>query len=629
MHRQGFDQKEHGGIDFRIYFLAVAIGICFVALLLRLWHLQIINGRELRTQSESNRLRVVSVKPPRGLLYDRNGEPLAANITSYSLTLTMEDVRDKNSTALELERIMGIPTSETLTRISESRRRKPFDPILLKENLSFDEVARIESHQYELPGVSVSVEVTRSYPDNETAAHFIGYLGRMTPEQAEEERFALFPADTKVGQHGVEKALDDILRGEPGARLIEVNALGRETKTLRVNQPRMGRDVILTLDMRLQRVAEDALGSRTGAVVALDATTGEILAFVSKPAFDPNLFTLGMPRDIWKKLNSNPEKPFNNRVLQNPQPPGSVFKIVTAIAGLESGTVTPDTVVNCQGSLTLGSHSFGCWKRSGHGPVTMHRALTESCDVYFYELARKIGIDRIAQYATALGLGERTQSGFASEKPGLIPSREWKERTRKQQWYQGDSLSAAIGQGYVLTTPLQIATLMSAVADDGKVVRPQIVKGIKKSGPGEIDYFPATYRGEAKISRETLNVVRSGLKGVVNEGGGTAASARSHITTIAGKTGTAQVVSLKKGMGSRRLQDHAWFAAYAPADNPAIAVAVIVEHGGHGGAAAAPVARAVIDAYFTVPRAAAISSLKQGNKQDGQEKPEEDESSTD
>lgn len=595
---QEFNQKEGQGISSRLRILSAFFCACFLILFLRLWYVHAMKGDEFRNRSEDNRIRVVSVKPPRGLLFDRNGEPLADNFSSFNLALTVEDVKDVKVAARELERIMGIPAAETLSRIAESRRRKPFEPITLRENLAFEEVARAEAHQYELAGIAVAVEVTRNYPYGDTASHLLGYLGKITPAQTEDERYASFPSDTMVGQNGVERFLDDILRGEPGNRVIEVNARGREVRTLKTEDPGAGRDATLTLDMGLQQAAEKALGGRTGAVVAIDPATGDILAFVSKPSFDPNLFITGISADTWNKLNRDPEHPFNNRVLQSSYPPGSVFKIVTAIAGLETGAVTPDTVVNCQGALTLGGRSFGCWKRSGHGTVNMHRALVESCDVYFYELGKKIGIDTIAAYARALGLGRQTRIEMPTEKSGLIPDREWKQRAKKKPWYQGDTLSSAIGQGYVLTTPLQVAALMATVANNGKLVQPTLIRGIKNISSGSLDTFPAAYRGSAAISHDTMKIVRSALTGVVHEPGGTAGSARLPFTTIAGKTGTAQVVSLKKGLGGKRFQDHAWFGAFAPADAPRIAVAVMVEHGGHGGSAAAPVARAVIESFL-------------------------------
>ena len=397
------------------------------------------------------------------------------------------------------------------------------------------------------------------------------------------------PQDAFIGQWGVEKLFDKSLRGTPGQKIIEVDAMGREIRLLKENPSVKGADLSLSIDIALQKAAEDAFEERTGALVALKSDTGEILGIVSSPSFDPNMFAKGISSDDWNAIINDKKVPMLNRAIQSQYPPGSTFKIITAISALEAGALDTSTKVNCRGGISYGKWHFGCWRKTGHGTVSLHRALVESCDVYFYEAGKRAGIDKIYDYATMLGLGEETGVSIGRERKGLIPNTRWKQETKKSAWFLGETFINSIGQGYVSTTPIQMAVMMNAVSNGGNVYRPSILKTSE----------PVLIR-KAAVRPETLETVKEALKGVVNEPGGTGAAARSNTVVIGGKTGTAQVVGLKKDSKylAENLRDHAWFVAFAPVDKPQIALSVIVEHGGHGGSAAAPIAKKAIEAYM-------------------------------
>jgi penicillin-binding protein 2 len=435
----------------------------------------------------------------------------------------------------------------------------------------------------------IEAEVSREYPYGDLGSHLIGYLGKPGPTQLEDPGFRDVPPDMFVGQWGIEKLFDQSLRGIPGKRVIEVNALGRQLRMLQEIPPSKGNDITISIDLNLQQEAEKAFGDRAGALVAMKPDTGELLGMISKPSFDPNLFTRGMSHEQWMAITADRKNPMLNRALQSQYPPGSTFKIVTALAGLETGAINPDMKVDCRGGIRLGNRHFGCWRREGHGVVSLHRAIVESCDVYFYEVGRRLGIDRIYDYATRLGLGKKTGIELGEERQGLIPNTAWKKETRKLPWFPGETLNAAIGQGYVAVTPIQLAFLTGAVANNGTLYHPGLIKNQEPLVAGKLT-----------ANTENLEIIKKGLFGVVNEHSGTGWAAKSSLTTVCGKTGTAQVVGYRKGMSaqSERFRDHAWFVAFAPDENPEIALAVLVEHGGHGGAAAAPIAKIAIEAYM-------------------------------
>jgi len=553
---------------------------------MRLVQLQVLDGDKYRKLSEGNRLKIMSSPAPRGIILDRNGVPLVKNIPTYSVYIMFDPAKGVNTD--NLAAVVGLEKQDIETRLNR-KDNSPFVPIKLKQGLSFQEVAHIEARRSDFPGLFIQTDVGREYPFGKVGAHIIGYLGKMTPSQAESSELASLPADTLIGQWGVEALYDSQLRGVAGGKVIEVDALGREHRLIQEKPAVKGKDITLSIDIGMQKAVEDAFGEKAGALVAFKVDTGEVLALESLPSFDPNQFARGgITYADWNALMEDRHKPMMNRALQSQYPPGSTFKIVMTVAGLEEGVINPDTKVNCTGGISYGKWTFGCWKHGGHGVVSLHRAIRESCDVYFYEVGKRLGIDKIHKYAVGLGLGSPTGLGLQKERPGLIPSTEWKRAKRGQDWYLGETFNSAIGQGYVAVTPIQLALMTAAVSNGGRVMQPTLIKD------------PRDVRELSKIELkpDTLRLLKEGLSAVVNEDGGTARVAASNIVQIGGKTGTAQVVGKGKGLSGEKYMDHAWFVALAPVDNPEVALSVFVEHGGHGGSAAAPIAKKAIEAYF-------------------------------
>ena len=569
----------------KIAIASYLILIGFLIVLLRLWQLQLLQGDEFRKTSESNRLRIIPVSAPRGIIFDRNGIPLVKNTPYFCASIMPEEFHNANIPYLA--GVLHIPEDELWEKINR-KAQSPFTTVRLKEGLSYDEVSYIEARRSDFPGLFIEIEVSRKYLYGGIGAHVIGYLGKLTPGQSKDPEFKDVPPNAFIGQWGVEKLYDRSLRGTPGQRIIEVDAIGREIRLLKENPSVKGADLSLSIDIALQKAAEDAFEERTGALVALDSDSGEILGIVSSPAFDPNRFAKGVSPAYWNEIMNDKKVPMLNRAIQSQYPPGSTFKIITAIAALEEG-VSASASVTCSGGMFLGSHRFGCWKKEGHGTVSLHRALVESCDVYFYNAGRTVGFDKVHDYALMFGLGEATGVGFGKERKGLIPNTEWKRKERKEPWWPGETVINSIGQGYVATTPVQMAVMINAVSNGGNVYKPSIVKVSN----------PVLVR-KAAVKPETLELVKKALEGVVNEPGGTGHAAHSNTVVIGGKTGTAQVVGIKKDSKylAEQHRDHAWFVAFAPVDKPKVAVSVLVEHGGHGGSAAAPIAKQAIEAYM-------------------------------
>jgi penicillin-binding protein 2 len=562
----------------------VVTGI-FIIICLRLIQLQVFEGDKYRKLSENNRLKIISNPAPRGIIYDRNGVPLVKNIPLYSVYIMYNPA--KGADLGELSQIIGMDRQDLDARLNK-KDNSPFVPVKLKQGLSFQEVARIEARRSDFPELFIQTDVGREYPFGKVGAHVIGYLGKMTQAQADSPELRNLSPETLIGQWGVEALYDNHLRGIAGGKVIEVDALGREQRFIQERPAVRGKDITLSIDISMQKAIEDAFGEKAGALVALKVDTGEVLALESLPSFNPNRFAHGIVYADWKALMDDKRKPMLNRALQSQYPPGSTFKVVMVVAGLESGVITPDSKVTCTGGITAGNHTFGCWRKGGHGVISLHRAIRESCDVYFYELGKKLGIDRIYKYATALGLGNDTGLGLQKERSGLIPNTEWKQAKRGGGWYLGETLNASIGQGYVAVTPIQLALMTATVSNGGNLLQPTLIKD-----PKEVHT-----RSKLELNPETLTLLIDGLSAVVNEEGGTARVAASSIVKIGGKTGTAQVVSKHKGSGGEKFMDHAWFVAVAPVDKPEVALAVFIEHGGHGGSAAAPIAKRAIEGYF-------------------------------
>jgi penicillin-binding protein 2 len=580
----------------RILTASYIVIITFLLLLMRLWQLQILQGNKYRELSEANRLRIMNIPAPRGILYDRNGIPLVRN-SSYFFASIIPGEFNKEEVK-HLSKLLNIPDKEIYEKIN-NRETSPFTPVRLKQGLSFQEVAFIEARKSDFPGLTIEVEVSREYIYGSIGSHVIGYLGKPNPAQLKDPSYNNVPPDTFIGQWGAEMLFDKNLRGVPGERVIEVDSLGREIRLLREKPPIKGEDIILSIDINLQKAAEDAFGEKVGALVAIKPNTGEVLGLVSKPSFDPNLFARGINYNEWTSLISEKNRPMLNRALQSQYPPGSVFKIITAIAGLEEGVIKPDTKVTCRGGINYGRWHFGCWRKNGHGVMSLHKAIVESCDVYFYEVGKRLGIDKIYEYASSFGLGKETGFKLVSERKGIVPNTKWKLEKKKQQWYLGETFNTSIGQGYLAVTPVQLAVMMSAIANGGNLYKPTL---IKNAGP--------FISGRAKVNQKTLDFIKSALHGVVNETGGTGWAAKSQLISIGGKTGTAQVVGMRYGSKylPAQLRDHAWFVAIAPIEKPEIALSVFVEHGGHGGGAAAPIAKRAIEGYFKNPSSNQIRS---------------------
>jgi penicillin-binding protein 2 len=467
-------------------------------------------------------------------------------------------------------------------------------------------MARVETFQPELPGVLIQVQPKREYRNQGMACHALGYQGEISDVQLKSGKFLNYKMGDYLGKTGVELAWETYLRGQRGSRRIEVDAYGRELGQLDSVFPTPGANIYLTLDNRMQREAEACLEGQAGAIVALDPKTGRVLALASSPTFSQEAFERGLTNHEWQKINRDKTHPLENRSLRGQYPPGSTFKIVMAVAGLEEKVITPSTIISCSGVMSVGNHEFHCWRKGGHGPMNLHRAMVHSCDIYFYEVGRRLGIDRIAEWSRRFGLGAPTGLDLDKEMPGLVPSPAWKKARFHKPWHEGETILVSIGQGYNLTTPLQMARVVAAIANGGIIYKPYIVEKVENPA-GEILYqAKSEVQSRLGASPAYLEAVRQALVGVVNEG--TAKVARLPHIQVAGKTGTAQVVAMDrdnpKKKRERRMEDHAWFVAYAPADNPRLAVAVLVEHGGHGGEDAAPLARRVIIAGMSEPQVA-------------------------
>jgi penicillin-binding protein 2 len=580
--------------------IVMLIGLIF----LRLWFLQLVSGDYFRQRSETNRIRVQDLPPWRGIIMDRHGVIMVDNRPSFDLLVVPEDVPDPGLLGRRLGQMLHLDSAGLAAQV-EAARRHNLSLIRLKSDLNWSELALVETYKNELPGVFVQVFPKREYRTKTLAAHVLGYLGEITEAQLKSGRYPGYKMGDTLGRAGVELAWEDYFRGRRGFRRIEVDAYGRELGELDQQLSTPGANLSLTLNPRLQEEAEACLQDRVGAIVALEPHTGRILAMASSPTFSPELFERGMSTAEWEKIAHHKDHPLENRAIRGQYPPGSTFKIVMAVAGLEEKVITPQTVITCTGSLESGHHTFHCWKKSGHGGVNLERAMAASCDVFFYQLGRRLGIERIAKWSRRFGLGAPTGLRLDKELPGLVASPAWKMARFKTPWTEGDTLSVAIGQGYNLTTPLQMALVMATVANGGIVYEPQLVEKIE-SPSGEVLYaFKPVVRHRLEASPRTLEVVQNSLVAVVSRGTGKRAALSQ--VEVAGKTGTSQVVSLEKEKGSKQLRkfkNHAWFVAYAPAAEPRIAVSVIVEHGGSGGDAAAPLARRMVARYLNHPQMA-------------------------
>ncbi len=572
----------------RIRLFQVAVILLLLGFLLNFWNLQGVRGQEYANLAENNRLRRIPALPTRGTIFDRAENALAATRPALDLILLREGQTNVDAQLRRLAPILGATHENLVERVTLIRGRPAYEALVLREDVKLEELARIEARRELFPALQVRETARRNYVHQDLFSHVIGYVGQVA--QGELRLAGELRSGDVVGKTGLERAYDETLRGTRGWNLVTVNNLGRRQGAAWVGrEPEHGNGLVLTIDLKLQQVLRAALGDEAGAGVFMNPNSGEVLALVSTPSFDPNLFADGMTPEVWESISEDPRRPLHDRAIAAYYAPGSVFKVVMAVAGLETGTVSPDDVVHCNGSTTVYRRRRLCWKRGGHGAVDLRRALAYSCNVYFYRLGKELGIDSIHEYGAQFNLGRLTGIDLPGEAAGILPSRSWKLENRHERWYPGDTISVAIGQGLLAVTPVQMATMISAVATHGRVPTPHLTRGGRREAR------------RLDVSQRTLGIVRNALREAVASGTGRAVDLAP--VQVAGKTGTAQLYRHSAGVDPDDLpkeeRDHGWFVGYAPADDPQIAFAVVVEHGGHGGSSAAPVARKVLEAFFS------------------------------
>jgi penicillin-binding protein 2 len=612
-------RRESVVVENRFFWASVVLVGMTAILILRLWFVQVYRGEYYRRISENNRIRKIEIPAPRGIILDRNGQVLLGNRPFFDLAFIPQYVKDKETTFKLLSRLLHVPVATFEKRLQLSAGQPKFLPINLKRNLSIHEVSTIQSNRVFLPGIDTSVAPRRDYqPD--TPAHLLGYLGEINKAKLEElnrhNKDNPYMMGDLVGKQGIEARWEQHLRGKRGYRMIQVDAFGRQSHLFdrdKWNLPEVpavpGDDIILTIDAELQKVTADAFRGKYGAVVVMNPKNGQLLAMVSEPGFDPAIYQMGLSGEEWRALLSDPFHPFLDKTTGGEFPPGSTYKAVVAMAGLEEKIIDPNSRFFCPGHFTIGNQVFHCHVREGHGLVNLREALMRSCDVFFYHVGVELGVDRIAKYARALGLGQRLGLTLNMERPGLVPTTAWKKLTHRLPWAPGETPPIAIGQGYNLLTPVQMASLYATIANGGNIWKPQIVdRVVSHVGKKILEESPQLIRTVPYISPETYAAVREGLEAVVMDEHGTGKKARVEGIRVAGKTGSVQVVSLKKNHNQRdvsmKWKEHALFAAFAPAENAEIVVAVVSENDsvGGGGASAAPVAGKILNAYWQLKK---------------------------
>ena len=580
--------------------------LAFCILFARFVYLQLIKGEWFFHLSANNCIRLQSIPAPRGLIYDRSGVLLVDNRPSFDLKVIPKDAAPVEETLERLARLMEIPVDTLEKQFEKNRKPARFKSVLLKRNISRDQLAVLKAHSFDLPGVVIDVEPRRNYIHQRCAAHVLGYLGEINERELAAGTYPDVRSGDAIGRDGVEKEFENLLHGKRGGRQVEVDANGRLVRILSTVAPEPGKNIFLTIDVALQKAAESLLEGKTGAVVALDPHTGDVLCMASSPTYDQNDFIGGISHKKWAVLRDDPGHPMTNKAIQGEYPPASTYKIVTAIAGLEEGVVNVHSSYFCSGRHRYGNRIYRCWKKWGHGEMDIYDSLEQSCDVFYYNVGVAVGVDTLARYARGCGLGRLTGIELVKERPGLIPTSQWKRKRFGRPWQGGETLSIAIGQGFNLVTPLQMAVFIGAVGNGGTLYRPRLLKSVQ-GGPGEPPMVWAPrITGGLPAGKETLRIVREGLRRVVQGKRGTARAVRIGGVEMAGKTGTAQVFSMKKKDRDRSkdepldylLRDHAWFVCYAPAEDPVIAVSVMIEHGEHGSTAAAPVAARVVRTWL-------------------------------
>jgi len=613
--------------------LVASIGFVLVLLailLVRFGYLQLVRHNYYQTLAESNRISIVPIVPNRGLILDRNGVVLARNYSGYTLEINQNKTTDIEATINELSTLVEITSKDRKRFKKLLTESHDFQTLVIRNRLSDEEVARFAAQQYRFPAVEIKARLFRDYPFGAKTSHLIGYIGRINDAdfaQLEDSDLAAnYRGSDYIGKTGLEQSYESDLHGITGIEQVEVDAGGRGVRMLSRSAPSSGNTLILSIDAKLQEIAEQSFGNYRGALVAIDPNNGEVLAFVSKPGYDPNPFIDGIDTQSWDELNNSPDVPLNNRALRGQYPPGSTIKPFMALAGLNYHTRTPEQNISDPGVYYLpgSSRQYRDWKAGGHGSVNMFKAIQMSCDIYFYGLATELGIDNIFQFLSRFGFGKKTGIDLEGETSGLLPSQEWKTKRYQQIWYPGDTVSVGIGQGYSLVTPMQLASATATLANNGVAYRPHLVKEVQSPRSSENRFIAKESLYDLNIDPENLDLVRRAMVAVTQPGGTAVYASLGAPYHIAGKTGTAQVVAMKQGEKydaknvDERLRDHAWFIAYAPAEEPKIALVVLAENGGHGGGTAAPIARKVLDYYLLgkVPKPLADAEVKGAGEHD-------------
>lgn len=599
--------------EFRQQFsVLIWIVLCvFFFLAAKMWYLQVIKGDELRQRSQNNRIRLQEIEPLRGVILDAHGEILVDNQASFDISIIPEAAKDVQSVIRKLTHEYNVGQVPITDKISSGRyRKRAFVPVKLFRNISRDKLAVIETYSLNLPGIIVDIVPVRKYVLGEMMAHILGYVGEISLDELKYDRYEEYRSGDIVGKLGIEKWMDQYLKGERGGQQIEVNVSGRKLDVLGQVPAVPGHTVELTIDADLQKVCWEAFEERAGTVIVMDTSNGSILAMVNKPSFDPNLFNRGISGDDWNRLVGNPLCPLQNKAISGQYPPGSTYKLIVAAAALQEGIITPDTTFYCSGQYDALSRPFRCWKKQGHGKVDLYRAITESCDIYFYNVGSQVGADKLAEYARKFGFGATTGVDLPSEKEGLVPTKEWKLKKYHEPWQIGETVTLSIGQGFMLVTPIQLVRAYCALANGGTLYRPRIIKLIKTEHGEIIKEYKTEVQGELPVGIENIKILRKALWGAVNDKHGTGSALKRSERDVCGKTGTAQVIEQPQEEDQEKDEedvpykhrDHALFVCFAPYQNPEVAVMVVVEHGGHGGSAAAPIARTIIDRYFDLKK---------------------------
>jgi len=584
------------------------VSLAFFFLIARLWYLQVVRGDDLRKRSENNRVRIQEIKPLRGLIMDTHGNILVDNQSSFDIFIIPEAAKDTEVVMNKLTNLCDLGEDAISREKTSFKSGRPFVPVRIYKNIDRDKLAVVETNSLDLPGVVVDVVPVREYIYGEVMAHILGYVGNISSSELGRDVYSGYRSNDIVGKYGIEKYLDRYLKGKSGGEQVEVDVAGRRLNVLGGLKPVSGYNVTLNIDAALQKICQDAFQEKAGTATVMDPRTGSVMAMVSRPSFDPNLFNRGISGGKWKKLTTDPLCPLQNRAVSGQYPPGSTYKMIVAAAALEEGLITENTEIFCNGTYQMGDRTFRCWKKRGHGMANLHRAIVESCDVYFYHLGEMLGVDKLAEYAGKFGFGYKAGISLPGEKKGLIPTKEWKLRRYGKPWQKGETTSLSIGQGFTLVTPLQLLRAYCAIANGGVLYKPRLIKRIETTDGQIVEEFPPEKERIVPVSKKNIDILRHALWGVVNEPHGTGWALKRKERDVCGKTGTAQVISMSEDTDDDvddvqyKFRDHALFVCFAPYKDPAIAIMVIVEHGGHGGSVAAPIARRIVDGYFNLER---------------------------